>query len=84
MHFKKLLFLSGLIFILNSCSTNDKQLANVLASVKDSLKLDSMQTLAPDKFEYVSEQFADLRVLRYEVPGFNELPLKTKELIPLK
>ncbi|MDF2450018.1 MAG: dipeptidyl-peptidase [Bacteroidota bacterium] len=33
------------------------------------------------KFNYISEQFADLRILRYEVPGFNELSLKQKELL---
>ena len=34
-----------------------------------------------DKFNYVVEQFADLQVLRYQVPGFDELTLKQKELI---
>jgi dipeptidyl-peptidase-3 len=32
-------------------------------------------------FEYVSEQFADLRVLRYEIPGFDQLSLQQKELL---
>ena len=32
-------------------------------------------------FEYVSEQFADLRILRYEIPSFNELTLQQKELL---
>jgi dipeptidyl-peptidase-3 len=30
---------------------------------------------------YVVDQFADLQILRYEVPGFNELSLKQKELV---
>ncbi|PBQ34783.1 dihydrofolate reductase [Sphingobacteriaceae bacterium] len=34
-----------------------------------------------DDFKYVSEQFADLRVLRYNVPGFEKLDLKTKTLL---
>ena len=34
-----------------------------------------------DDFNYTLEQFADLRILRYQVPGFNELSLKQKELI---
>ena len=34
-----------------------------------------------DKFQYVSEQFADLRVLRYEIPGFDQLSLQQKELL---
>ncbi len=35
----------------------------------------------PTKFNYVSESFADIRVLRYEIPGFNNLTLKQKELL---
>jgi dipeptidyl-peptidase-3 len=34
-----------------------------------------------EKFEYVSEQFADIRVLRYEIPGFDDLTLQQKELL---
>ncbi len=34
-----------------------------------------------EDFEYFAEQFADLRVLRYQVPGFEELSLKEKQLV---
>jgi len=34
-----------------------------------------------EEFDYVVEQFADCRVLRYRVPGFDSLSLKQKELI---
>ena len=34
-----------------------------------------------ESFNYELDQFADLRVLRYQVPGFDELSLKEKELI---
>jgi len=34
-----------------------------------------------DNFSYTVEQFADLQILRYRVPGFEELSLKQKELI---
>jgi len=34
-----------------------------------------------DKFDYTVEKFADLQILRYKVHGFDELPLKQKELI---
>lgn len=30
------------------------------------------------KFDYTVEQFADLQILRYRVPGFEELSLKQK------
>ena len=32
------------------------------------------------KFNHLVEQFADIKVLRYKVPGFEELSLKEKEL----
>ena len=38
-------------------------------------------TAEADKFDYTVEQFADLQILRYKVPGFEELTLKQKELI---
>ena len=34
-----------------------------------------------ENFEYLAEQFSDLRILRYRVPGFKELDLSTKELL---
>ncbi|SFD95726.1 dipeptidyl-peptidase 3 family protein [Thermophagus xiamenensis] len=34
-----------------------------------------------DNFQYVVEQFADLRILRYPVTGFEELSLQQKKLI---
>ena len=33
------------------------------------------------EFEYFAESFADLKVLRYQVPGFDDLDLKKKELL---
>ncbi len=33
-----------------------------------------------DNFKYFSEQFADLRIQRYHVPGFDELTLQQKQL----
>ena len=35
----------------------------------------------PDNFKYMTEQFADLGILRYKIPGFEELPLKQKEML---
>ena len=39
----------------------------------------TMETL--QEFRVEAERFADLRVLRYQVPGFDELDLRTKTLI---
>ena len=38
-------------------------------------------TVETEKFDYKVERFADLQILRYKVPGFEELSLKQKELI---
>ena len=34
-----------------------------------------------DDFEYNTEQFADLKILRYQIPGFDKLSAKQKELV---
>jgi dipeptidyl-peptidase-3 len=36
---------------------------------------------AKDEFKVQAEQFADVRVLRYRVPGFEALPLQQKQLV---
>ena len=36
---------------------------------------------AADQFPYNDERFADLQMLRYQVPGFNELSLRQKTLV---
>ncbi|MGB5171413.1 MAG: dihydrofolate reductase [Eudoraea sp.] len=38
-------------------------------------------TEVESEFEYNVDQFADLRILRYQVPGFEELSAKQKELV---
>ena len=38
-------------------------------------------TAEADNFKYTVEQFADLQILRYRVPGFEDLSLKQKELV---
>ena len=34
-----------------------------------------------DSFDYKVDQFADLAILRYQIPGWDELTLKEKELV---
>ena len=38
-------------------------------------------TAEAEKFDYTVEQFADLQILRYRVPGFEDLSLKQKEVV---
>ncbi len=40
----------------------------------------AMADNAGEDFQWVTEQFADLRILRYQVPRFNELSLEQKKL----
>ena len=37
--------------------------------------------ISDDSFEYKVDQFADLAILRYQIPGWDELKLKEKELV---
>ncbi|OSY87312.1 dihydrofolate reductase [Tenacibaculum holothuriorum] len=40
-----------------------------------------VETKTEKAFEYEVEQFADIKVLRYQIPGFDELTLKEKKLV---
>jgi dipeptidyl-peptidase III len=65
--------------ILASCTSNNNELPAFQPLEK---KLPAVTELnAEEKFDFVAEQFADLRVLRYEVKDFNELSPKIKELL---
>ncbi len=37
--------------------------------------------ITEEKFEYVVEQFADLKILRYQIPGWDNLTLKEQKLV---
>ncbi|VAV85738.1 Dipeptidyl-peptidase III [hydrothermal vent metagenome] len=62
----------------------------VTASVLWSCKNDSDKTepsneelvaMSSDKFEYKVEQFADIKILRYQIPGWDNLTLKEQKLV---
>lgn len=40
-----------------------------------------IKTAQNDPFEYVVEQFADIKVLRYQIPGWENLTLKEQKLV---
>lgn len=74
-HLKFFVALSSLL-LLGSCSNS---------SSKSSAKNDSMKNQASSSeehsdFQWQTEQFADLRILRYRVPGWDKLPLQQKKL----
>jgi len=39
------------------------------------------KTSQEDSFQYLSEQFADLKIIRYQIPGFDKLTTKQKTLV---
>lgn len=42
---------------------------------------DSTAVTEADGFEYLAEQFADLKIIRYRIPGWDKLSAKQKELV---
>ncbi|RMF59819.1 MAG: dihydrofolate reductase [Calditrichaeota bacterium] len=58
----------------NSCIIGFILLALVLVGCSSQKKTET------NEFKYQTEQFADLRILRYQVPGFDKLTLQQKKL----
>ena len=48
---------------------------------KDAKEIQSAEVKKSESFEYVSEQFADLKILRYQIPGFEQLSLQQKKYV---
>ncbi|MFC6999517.1 dipeptidyl-peptidase 3 family protein [Rufibacter roseus] len=63
-------------------TTSNAASATQTATIEGGKQVSSPQVITGEEnFKYVTEQFADLRILRYRVPGFEELPAKQKELL---
>lgn len=60
--------MSGLLFF--SCKENKEE--------KEVTPVENVETTA---FDYNVEQFADLRILRYQIPGWDNLTLKEQKLV---
>ena len=45
------------------------------------MKTTEKEEINQDEFKYLLEQFADLKIMRYQVQGFDELSLKQKKLV---
>ncbi|MGE0567167.1 MAG: dihydrofolate reductase [Bacteroidia bacterium] len=67
-----ILFATSLFF--TSCGDKNE------GKTDESAKKDSV-AVTEDNFEFQAEQFADLRILRYQVPGFEQLSLQQKTLL---
>ncbi|WP_196891934.1 dipeptidyl-peptidase 3 family protein [Aureivirga marina] len=43
--------------------------------------VEATEVIAENDFNYEVEQFADIKILRYQIPGFDQLSLKQKQLV---
>jgi len=78
----------GVMLAIAGCSkqesTSQAQKEQKPASVEQAQKTEQATHASNEgasDFKWQAERFADLRILRYQVPGFEELPLETKELL---
>ena len=49
--------------------------------VKEQTRSIAIETKATEDFQWNAERFADVSIIRYKVPGFNELDLSQKKLV---
>tara|TARA_R110002049_G_scaffold143426_1_gene305533 strand:+ start:1626 stop:3701 length:2076 start_codon:yes stop_codon:yes gene_type:complete len=64
-------FTAATFILLSSCDQQPKETEAVAEEVKKET----------DDFTYLSEQFADLKIVRYKIPGWEDLTPKQKELL---
>jgi dipeptidyl-peptidase-3 len=65
------------VFIFSACSEQEAKVEPPKVGQESSVSPTTKDT----SFKWQAERFADIRVLRYQVPGFEDLPLETKELL---
>ncbi len=66
----------SIVLLLTACKSNQSDINSEIVEVKK-----DFPNTDTAKFEYITEQFSDLRILRYEIPGFDQLSLQQKELL---
>ncbi len=71
--FSLLLIITSCGWIKNVTETSE----NINKEINQSVQIEEKN----EEFKYLTEQFADLKLIRYQVPGFEELELKQKKLI---
>jgi dipeptidyl-peptidase-3 len=70
MKIKYLLQIFLVSFVMFACQGKQEQ-----PTVAETEKVES------ENFEFLSEQFADLKILRYQIPGFDQLSLQQKKYV---
>ncbi|MEO5908454.1 MAG: hypothetical protein ABIR50_11630 [Ginsengibacter sp.] len=79
MHYLKTLFASLVIFILAaSCNTSGTN--TTIETTTDSTQADTTVASYDTSFKVKAQSFADLQILRYQTPGFDQLTLQQKQL----
>ncbi|WP_103070797.1 dipeptidyl-peptidase 3 family protein [Aquimarina sediminis] len=75
MKFNRILFFIAITSLVIACKKDP--------SVKDQINQqeEKQETASEEKFDYVVEQFADIKVLRYQIPGWDNLTLKEQKLV---
>jgi len=89
MKFTKIAVALSAALIVSACSEQETKVAPQQAAKEAQKKVapssekssHSVENKSDDSFKWQAERFADIRILRYQVPGFEELPLETKELL---
>jgi dipeptidyl-peptidase III len=71
-------FLTIALFLF-SCKSNQSDFNNEIENPQP--KTEELSSETEENFEFTNEQFADLRILRYYIPGFESLSLQQKELL---
>ncbi len=72
MKLNRILFFIAITTMLIACKKDPK--------VQDQVDQQEQETVE-EKFDYVVEQFADLKILRYQIPGWDNLTLKEQKLV---
>ena len=77
----KLALAVGFALTLSACAEKQNTTTEVKLTTSEISAHQAKNNAQLSEFNWIAERFADIRVLRYQVPGFNELPLETKELL---
>lgn len=77
MKLNKLLALGVAGVMLSSCGQQEPPKANAETEMTE----ETTKGKESGEFEYLAEQFADLKIIRYQIPGFDQLTAKQKELV---
>ncbi len=72
MKLNKILLFIGVVITMIACKKDP--------NVQDQITQQN-QEVAEEKFDHVVEQFADLKILRYQIPGWDNLTLKEQKLV---